>query len=1118
MTQAVIMPLWQLQEQLRERRVRLWAEAGALRFEAPAGAVDAALRQALAAHKPALLADLAAAPDAAASAPPIRPAPQDRHAPFPLTDLQQAYWVGERGGAPQSAVPCYVHHVALEDVTPERMQATLDLLQERHEVLRMRFSPDGTQQIAPPGEARCILEALDLSTLEPEAADARAAALAAAHADTALPALEDGPPLAATLIRMPEGCRLVLTLRLIVLDGPSLARLFHDLLAGLYDAPMAPADHALSYRDYVLALQDLPREAARAYWDRALPELPPSPALPRAGRAPDNSRFARLAGRLRPEDWVTLRRRAQERGLTPNAVLLALYAAVLRPWAGRADFTLNVLGNFRPFDHPDMAAIVGNHTNTLLTPCLPGGAFADQARALQQALAERMTHAAVSGVSLCRRLHREGDTTTPPAPFVFTSGIGPGTAVLPPALQGRFRTLSSELRTPQVWLDHQVIETHEGLLYYWDHVEEIFEPGLPEALFDRYETALMALIRDAGAWDRADPAQPAIPALPPLAEGPAPDPGETLGRAFLERAAIQPEAVALVDARGRATSYGALAEKARRIASGLRASGALPGDLVAVSLPRGPDQVACVLGVSLACMAWLPLDPRLPAARQQAILAQSGARTIIAEDRPGALRPDSLAAHPPLPDMPPPDGAALAYVIYTSGSTGTPKGVAITHAAVLNTLHDINRRFAVGPGDRVLGLSALSFDLSVYDIWGSLIAGAALVLPPDAPVPDPAALLRQCARDGVTLWNSVPAFLDLAFAEDPAALRAGLAGLRVIMLSGDWVPLPLARAVLNTLPEARLHALGGATEASIWSNTFAVTDVPDDWRSVPYGHALAGQQLHVLDGAGHPCPPLATGEIHIEGHGLAQGYYRDPARSAASFRVHPSGRRLYATGDLGRVRPDGAIEFLGRTDFQLKLRGFRIEAGEIETHLLRAPGLSAAAVTILRDGAGQDVLVACCVGALDDPEALLDRLRGQLPDYMVPRHLLPIDEIPLGRNGKRDRQALQAVAWAALAGRPPAPADPAGPDDPAIPPDLARLWAAHTGTTPRSGAAHFFRDGGTSVQAVRLVQALRREMGAEIDLARLFHSPTLAALAALVAGQDTAPDTATDGPAEETDA
>lgn len=1102
MTQALDMPLWQLQELLRERGVRLWAEAGSLRFQAPAGAVDAELRSAISAHKPALLADLAGAPERqAAVAQPLRPAPGERYEPFPLTDLQQAYWVGERGGAPQSAVPCYVHHVALDPVTPGRMQAALDLLQDRHEVLRTRFTPEGEQRIAPPGEARCLLQTHDFSGVEPDLAEARAAALAAEFADTSLPDLEDGPPLSAALLQMPGGSRLILALRLIVLDGPSLARLFHDLLAGLFGTPMPDPPRELSYRDYVLALRDLPRKRAEAYWHEALPKLPPPPALPRSGQAPRRSRFVRLGGRLVPGDLERLKARAQARGLTLNAVLLALYAAVLRSWAERSDFTLNVLSNFRPFDHPEMAALTGNHTNTLLTPCASGGDFATQASAIQEALAERLPHGAVSGVSLCRRLHREGDSDTPPAPFVFTSGIGPGTALLPPGLRGRFRTVSSELRTPQVWLDHQVIETHEGLLYYWDYVEGIFEPGLPEALFERYEAALAALIRDEASWDRTDPALPPDPVLPPLVPGPAPDPSETLGALFLDRAARQPGAVALIAADGTETSYAALADHALRIAGGLSATGATSGDLIAVSLSRGEEQIAAVLGVALAGMAWLPLDPHLPEARRRAILSQSGACAVIAgSGAPGTLRPDELARGAAHPGPPPADGEALAYVIYTSGSTGTPKGVAISHGAVLNTLHDINRRFGIGPGDRVLGLSALSFDLSVYDIWGSLIAGAALVLPAEARVPDPAELLRQCRRDGVTVWNSVPAFLEMAFLEGEEAARHGLASLRVVMLSGDWIPLPLARAVRAVLPEAGFHALGGATEASIWSNAYTITEVHEDWRSVPYGYALAGQQLHVLDAQGNPCPTLATGEIHIEGRGLAQGYYRDSVRSAAGFLTHRSGRRLYATGDMGRMRADGAVEFLGRSDFQLKLRGFRIEAGEIETHLLREPGLTSAAVLVARDAGGEETLVACCTGSVADEPGILSRLGEQLPDYMVPRHLFEIGEIPLSRNGKRDRAALLSFAEEALAGSALSRAEdvPELTSAAGIPAELSRLWADHTGRVPRSAEAHFFRDGGSSVQAVRFVQALRRELSVEMDLASLFRTPSFGAVCDLV--------------------
>ena len=761
--------------------------------------------------------------------------------------------------------------------------------------------------------------------------------------------------------------------------------------------------------------------------------------------------------------------------------MLALYAAVLRPWSEHRDFALNVLTNYRPFAHPQMADLVGNHSNTILTTCFGDGDFVTQVRAVQANLSERLPHAVLPGVALLRKLQQTQDADRPAIPFVFTSGISSDAASpLPDALQGRHRVIESHLRTPQVWLDHQVVETSDGLLCYWDYVDQIFEPGLMQVMFDRFNVAVERLVAEPAAWHSADPAQEDASWLPALVEGSSPCSETTLASTFLCQVSAQPHALAVIDADGAALNYEELALRAGRIARGLQEIGATPGDIVAIR-------------VSIAGMAWLPLDSRLPDKRAQEILKQSGARFVLGTN-PALMAhdPKKFDDLDPVLGMPGSEARDLAYVIYTSGSTGTPKGVSISHAAVLNTLKDVNSRFGIGRQDRVLALSALSFDLSVYDIWGTILAGAAIVVPEDVNLPDPVDLVAQCARDQVTVWNSVPAFFDMATFLPEETLQRDLASLRVIMWSGDWIPLPLAKSIRRLLPNTALFSLGGATEAAIWSNYFPVQDVPDYWVSVPYGYALSGQQLHVLDQHGAVCPPLATGEIYIDGHGLADGYYRDRDRTAAQFVSHASGRRLYKTGDLGRYKADGAIEFLGRADFQLKLRGFRIEAGDVEKHVLAVGELDSCAVVTAPDAAGQSCLVALCQGLETDPDLIRRQLEEHLPDYMVPGCIVPIGSMPLTNNGKRDRKALISMAEDALKRVVPMPEKRGElPDHHA---SLARIWEAITQTPLQSENDNFFETGATSMQAVQFMTMVRSVFEVDLPLSRLFEAPTFGAV------------------------
>ncbi|MEV0238313.1 AMP-binding protein, partial [Nonomuraea sp. NPDC050786] len=361
----------------------------------------------------------------------------------------------------------------------------------------------------------------------------------------------------------------------------------------------------------------------------------------------------------------------------------------------------------------------------------------------------------------------------------------------------------------------------------------------------------------------------------------------------------------------------------------------------------------------------------------------------------------------------------LAYVIYTSGSTGVPKGVMVSHRAALNTCVDVNERFGVSAADRVLGLSSLSFDLSVWDVFGVLGAGGVLVLPEVEARRDPGRWLELMRVHGVTVWNSVPALLQMLvdFVGDRPVEGVGL---RLALLSGDWIPLSLPGRARSVFRGVDVVSLGGATEAGIWSIFYPVGQVDPGWESVPYGWPLRNQRWHVFNDRMQECPAWVVGELFIGGVGLAQGYWGDAERTAERFVIDAgSGERLYRTGDLGRRWPDGTIEFLGREDFQVKVGGFRIELGEVEACLAGEPGVGVVVAAATGRDRHHRRLVAYAVpdgsvsGGGVSGEGLAGRLRARaeavLPAYMVPSVIHVLDELPLTGNGKVDRAALERL-------------------------------------------------------------------------------------------------------------
>jgi acyl-coenzyme A synthetase/AMP-(fatty) acid ligase/acyl carrier protein len=428
--------------------------------------------------------------------------------------------------------------------------------------------------------------------------------------------------------------------------------------------------------------------------------------------------------------------------------------------------------------------------------------------------------------------------------------------------------------------------------------------------------------------------------------------------------------------------------------------------------------------------------------------------------------------------------------------------VMIEHRQAVNTLLDVNRRFGVREDDRVFAVSSLAFDLSVWDVFGTLAAGGTVVLPAPAPQPDPSAWSERMAQCGVTIWNSAPPLLEM-LVESQAPLPSTL---RLALLSGDWIPVPLPDRVRRQVPAARVVSLGGATEGSIWSILYPIGTVEPSWRSIPYGRPMAGQRFHIVDAAGRPAPAGVVGELCIGGAGVAMGYLGRPELTAERFvpdlfAAEP-GRRLYRTGDLGRFGPDGVIEFLGRRDQQVKVRGYRVELGEIEAALARHPAVREAVVLALGEPRGDRRLAAFVVlrpEALPEsvePETLRAFVARSLPEPMVPALLEVLESLPLTPNGKVDRRALAERPLTGLVQQ--RAAAYVAPRD-AVEERLAGVWRDLLGVEKVGVHDSFFALGGHSLLATRLVAAVREAFGVEVPLRTLFERPALEDLALVIA-------------------
>jgi amino acid adenylation domain-containing protein len=577
-------------------------------------------------------------------------------------------------------------------------------------------------------------------------------------------------------------------------------------------------------------------------------------------------------------------------------------------------------------------------------------------------------------------------------------------------------------------------------------------------------------------------------------------PDRSLPDLLWAEATRHPDAVALVTDTVQ-LSYAELHHRASRLAHYLRDTGAGPETAIGVCLERGAELVIAILAVLAAGGTYLPLDPSQPRARLTHLIRDSGASVVLTsascaswfEGGPAVVALDAalpdLSRYPANPPQPWPLPGQLAYLMYTSGSTGSPKGVLISHAAIVNRLTGMQHDLQLGTGDAVLHKTTITFDVSMWELLLPLIAGAQLVLAPPLSQRDPDELSRVMRQHAVTTCHFVPSMLR-AFLE-----RRPLPDSLVrVVCSGEALPADLAAQVCRQ-SSVELFNYYGPTEAAIDVTAHRVS-VKDAGRSaIPMGRPVANSALHLLDSELRPVAVNVLADLYIGGQQLARGYLGRPGLTAERFVPDPvvAGGRLYRTGDRGRWRGDGSLEFAGRGDRQVKVRGHRVELGEVEAALLALPGVAAAAVRVWPDAAGLAELCGYVVGAGLEVKSVRAALREVLPGYAVPGRVVVLERLPMTVNGKLD--------WAGL----PAPGgDRSGAEAGYVAPVtpvqrlLAGIWAEVLGCAQVGIHDNFFTLGGHSLMAAQVVTRIRQDAGADIEVVALFEHPTIAGLADVV--------------------
>ncbi len=1041
----------------------------------------------------------------------------------PLTASQAEIWLACQLGG-DDASRAYNESVSLHlrgTLAVAAMRAALAALARRHEALRATCSADGA--------VLCIAQelAVDLPYVDLSAAaepgnywHAEALSYYAARQARHVFDLVQGPLWQASLLKLAEDeFHFTLTAHHIICDGWSLGMLLQDL-GQLYSAAVGGREPALPaatpFSEY--AEQEAAFQASAAYrqteqyWRAAFRDGAPTLRLPTDFERPASRTYQshRLDYPLDPALVAGLRTAGRRAGASFVTTLLAVFEVLLHKLTGQDDLVVGLPAAGQ--SAAGLGTVVGHCVNLLPLRSRPSGPsrFEDYLRTRKAELFDALEHQQLTFGHLLTQLPlRREAGHLPLVAVLFNVDLGLDEGV---AFAGLTHELVSNPRAFENFeLSLNASGTGNQLTLECSYNVALFRPERIERLLAGFaRLAEQGVATPAARLADLRLTAPTLPtAYQQLNDTRAPYPATATLPGLIAAQALATPGKTAIKFGAVELSYAELDYQANQLATSLQAR-LQPGDIVAVALERTPSLLVALLAVLKCGAAYLPLDPAYPSERLEFMLRDSGARLLLtaagglpalAAGPPQLLLDEALAAAAALPDAAPTPLASpddLCYVLYTSGSTGQPKGVAITHRNVVNFLTSMQREPGITPADRLLAITTISFDIAGLELFLPLVSGATVVLADAYSARDGRALLHLLEAEQITLLQATPSTWQLLLAagwEKPLPL--------VALCGGEPLPLALARSL-----QARCLALWnmyGPTETTIWS---AVQRIAPDAAAITVGRPIANTQLYVLDALGEPVAPGTAGELYIGGVGVARGYWQRPILTAERFVADPftseNGASLYRTGDAAVLLANGEVQLQGRLDEQLKLRGHRIEPGEIEAHLTRLDGIRQAVVVAQERTAGDERLVAYLVLAGPvAPAALAAQraswqlaLHAHLPTYLVPSEFVVLDALPLLPNGKTDRPALRQRTAAPAATITAAVGFVAPRTN--VEQLVADSWREALKITEIGVFDDFFDLGGHSLIAVQVMARLEKVTGKRLPLAALFTHPTVAALALLV--------------------
>lgn len=1004
--------------ELFKKNIRLWTEDGKLKFKASAGVLTGEDKEFLKANKEEIINYLLNDEIK------IEIDKEHQYEPFGMTEIQQAYVLGRNPAFEYGGTACHIYmELEYDSLDTDKVQSVWNKLIKRHNMLHAVMSVDGYQQILH-DVPEFNVEVVECDSNN----EAEKRAAIKSELDHKIYDTSKFPLFSVVVSKGTTKDIMHFSIEFVTADWSSIWTVLSEFESLYFNPEKELPQLELTFRDYLIAEKKLRQGSKyyrdKEYWLDRIDNLPSAPELPVLSVKDNNEvRFERSQFSISKEKWDKFCATAKKLGVTPASSVMTAYGMAIARWSRNKSFCLNLSILNRLELHPEVSSIIGDFTASSLLEVehKKDSCFRDIVVQTNQRLFDDLDHRLFTGVNVLREIQQRKGTSL--MPYVFTGAIG----LISPEksrLKGKMNN-NGISQTPQVFMDCQAMDTAEGLNINIDYRAGIFPENVVNDICGVMQSLLEKLSEDESFWIKA-PFRIDLPEWQKEVRKKVNDTHREQRKYLLHEKVIEqleknPEAFAVADSE---TSWtcAELYSAVKNTVAELKKKGVGKGDFVAVAIPKSRWQIVACLAILASGGAYVPLDVNSAEKRSETVLEKISAKCVLEVSNKKFSVPEkyqvieidtiedgdcgSLVNNPANNEL-----TDTAYIIFTSGSTGEPKGVTMSHGAAVNTIEAINRMFDINSDDRVFNLSQLNFDLSVYDIFGVIGEGGGIVIPDHSQYKNPAHWVEMMDRYKVTVWNSVPALMQLLLIYHSYNKEREINPLKVVMLSGDWIAPEQPDKLKELFPGVRVISLGGATEGGIWSiyhECNSEYDSKPEWKSIPYGKPLPNQTFKILDSFLQDCPVWVQGELFITGESLATSYFGEDELTGNSF-FGIDGTMAYRTGDTGCYHPDGEIEFLGRTDNQVKIRGHRIELGEIEAVIRKQFDIENVSCIVYESNQEKKLVAVIAEDIEIDEKILESRLEKWLPAYMIPSAVVKTDIIPLTTNGKVDRKKLNEI-------------------------------------------------------------------------------------------------------------